>query len=74
MNPPRYRFMKPRSPLLSGSWIHVAPFDSTGSVKPALGFLEVKLRSRPQPVNTMPLGSTVGSTITQHFTTATPHK
>ncbi|MPC35819.1 hypothetical protein E2C01_029256 [Portunus trituberculatus] len=53
---------------------HAAPFDSTESVEPALGFLESKLRSRLQPVNTTPLESTVGSTITQHFTTAIPHK
>ncbi|MPC33844.1 hypothetical protein E2C01_027210 [Portunus trituberculatus] len=38
------------------SWIHAAPFDSTRSVKPGLGLLEVKSRSRPQPVNTTPLG------------------
>ncbi|MPD03888.1 hypothetical protein E2C01_099546 [Portunus trituberculatus] len=44
------------APLLSRSWIHAATFDSTGSVKPALGFLEASSRSRPQPVNTTPLG------------------
>ncbi|MPD06209.1 hypothetical protein E2C01_102003 [Portunus trituberculatus] len=52
----------PRSPpsreasLLSRSWIHATPFDSSGSVKASSAFWKVKSRSRPQPVNATLLG------------------
>ncbi|MPC09208.1 hypothetical protein E2C01_001811 [Portunus trituberculatus] len=71
MNPPRHRLMKPRyCPEVGFTRPH---WTQPEVLRQILAFWK-KSRSRPQPVNTTPLGSTLGSTITQHFITATSHK